>query len=264
MVAHIADVTVAEALPVIPLVGTVARLVGTHRRRAHPLVPVQPLRHGRIRRHDRLGVDAVVIAPYVMHLPNGAALDVLDDLREDGRGVPVVAALRDDAGLLRRLQEKIRLLDRVGDRLLDVDVDAMLHREERGKRVLLLVRRDDHGVDAVRHLREEFMVVGKRGNLLVAASRIPLAETRTNGLQRAPVGIDERDDLHVLALRRKDIAHPKPAADQRHADAPSRRNRLRARRRTPDVEERQDASCGGPFQKRSSLHGVLLFHVIVP
>ena len=155
----------------------------------------------------------------------------------------MVTALRHDPVLLREREEEVRLLDRVGDRLLHVHVDAALHGEERRQGVLLLVRGDDHRVDAVAHLLEQLVVRRERGNLLVSAAGVALADARTRIVERGFVGIDERHDLLALALGGEDVPHPQSAPDERHANLASGGDRARTRRVT-DVEERQRRACG--------------------
>ena len=96
----------------------------------------------------------------------------------------------------------------------------------------------------VAHLREELVVRRKCGNLLVAAPGVALADARADVGERGLVGVHERHDLHVLALRGEDVPHPQAATDERHADLPSGGDPARTRR-AADVEERCRRACGG-------------------
>ena len=136
----------------------------------------------------------------------------------------VVARLRDDAVLPLRRREEVRLLLGVADRLLDVDVDALLHAGDRDGRVRLLVRGDDRRVHRVAHLLQKDAVVRERLHLREVAGRRELREALLRVRHLGRVGVDHRDDLLVQALRHEHGAQPPAAADERDADLPPRRN----------------------------------------
>ena len=224
VVAHVAERAVAEAADVVPALAEVGTAVGTHLGRAHPEIPVHALRRRDHGAERPLRVEAVAPAPHLAHLPQGAALHVLGNERLERAGMAVVARLRDDAVLPLRRREEVCLLLRVADRLLDVDVDALLHAGDRDGRVRLLVRGDDRRVHRVAHLLQEDAVVRERLHLREVAGRRELREALLRIRHLGRVGVDHRDDLLVQALRHEHGAQPPAAADERDADLPPRRD----------------------------------------
>ena len=254
VVAHVAERAVAEAADVVPALAEVGTAVGAHLGRAHPEVPVHALRRRDHGAERPLRVEAVAPAPHLAHLPQGAALHVLGDERLERAGMAVVARLRDDAVLPLRRREEVCLLLRVADRLLDVDVDALLHAGDRDGRVRLLVRGDDRRVHRVAHLLQEDAVVRERLHLREVAGRRELREALLRIRHLGRVGVDHRDDLLVQALRHEHAPHAPATSNQRHADLPPRRNLLRPALPEGDTADVECRCASGQSQKFPSLH----------
>ena len=89
-----------------------------------------------------------------------AGADELDGATNGFAGVGLVAHLRLHLGLHGDLGEAARLPDRMGNRLLAVNVFPFPHREHRCVEVVVVGRRDGDGVDAV-HGRDHLTVVGE-------------------------------------------------------------------------------------------------------
>ena len=156
---HVAQGPVAEIPPVLPRHGSlreVAGVIGPHRRRPDPQVPVQPLRHrGRLLRPARRTFDPLV-HPNVgfPHRPDRPRSDQLDHAAVVVGGVDLRAHLGRHLHLLGRFPHHAGLVDRVGQRLLAIDVLAPLHGRDAGQGVGVLGGADGHRVDVllVEHL----------------------------------------------------------------------------------------------------------------
>jgi len=153
MAAKVAERPAAEVPPSSPLAGQVARMVRPMRRRAEPQVPVQVLRHGR-------GLCRALVATVAGTGPDVDLVDGADRTGPDEfHDPPVVVAgvnLGADLGghllLAGQVRHDPRLLDRVRQRLLAVDVLAHPKGHGRGRGMRVVRRRDDDGVDAAVHL----------------------------------------------------------------------------------------------------------------
>ena len=191
-------------------------MVGPPRRRAEPQVPIERVGHGRLllRPLDalrpiqrQLAAVRRPIGPDV-RLPHRADRAVLEPLGHQPvalEGHALVSHLRGDLMLPRGLGQGTGLIDRVGERLLAVDVLSALDGRHRDDRVVMIRRAHDDRVDPlllVEHLAEVFVFRGPR--ILV------------EGVRRvAPIDVGQGHDVLVLDLLR----------------GPSRPGRRRPRRR---------------------------------
>ena len=206
-----------------------------------PRVPVE--RRGDVLA-DRVGEDvALVLVPAARHVHVDAhELDVLHEARPDvllelvvlDRRVALVAHLRDDAVLRRRLHEKVALLEGVGERLLDVDRLAELHRVHRRGEVREVGDRDEHRVDPVGHLVEHL-------------AEVPVARQvriRLDGRQRrlrAHVGVAQGDkfaDVRRVLAELLDVV-PRLLSDADRREAHLAVGRVGLRREGPRHQRRR-------------------------
>ena len=254
VVTHVAERAVAEAADVVPALAKIGPTIGTHLGRPHPQIPVHALRWLDHWAQAPLRVEAVAPAPHFTDLSQRAALHVLRDERLERPRMPMVARLRHDAVFPLRLREQIRLLLGVADRLLDVDVDALLHAGDRDGRVRLLVRGDDRRIDLVPHLVQKLAVVCEflHFRKIVGWGELRDAVPGETHLRR--VGVDHRDDLLVQALRHEHALHAPATSNQRHADLPPRRNLLRPALPEGDTADVECRCASGQSQKFPSLH----------
>ena len=267
VVAHVAERAVAEAADVVPALAEVGAAVGAHLGRAHPQVPVHPLRRIDHGTELALGVEAVRPAPHLADLAERAALHVFGHERLERTRVAVVAGLRHDAVLARGGGEEVGLLLRVADRLLDVHVDAALHAGDGDRRVRLLVGGDDRRVDGAPHLVEEHAVVGAVVGVGTHLREVVVGlELLDAGLRRVDlrrVGVDHRHDLLVEALRHEHAPEPPAAPDEGEADLAPGRDLPRPalpEGEPADVEERRTGRHRGrALQETASLHVVSPF-----
>ena len=166
--AHVAEAAGAEVPPAAPTERGVGRMIGPPRRRAEPQVPVQRRGHGRrvLGPLDALGPPQRHLAAMRgavrpdVHLPHGADGAVPDPFVDQPVALErhaLVAHLRGDLGLARRLGHGAGLVHRAGQRLLAIDVLAHLDGRHRHDGVGVVRRAHDHGVDVlllVQHLAE--------------------------------------------------------------------------------------------------------------
>ena len=169
--AHVADRAVAVADPGVPVVRMEravvfrGRVVVAHGRGTAPEVPVHPLWRGRLGRTVRHRVQLVVERPHLAYLSQRAALHVFHKTAVSFAAVSVVAHLRHHAVLARRLEHELGLLDGKRHRLLNIDVQSLLHGKNRGKRVVVVRRGDHDGIQLSRHLVQHLVVVVERAYL---------------------------------------------------------------------------------------------------
>ena len=114
-------------------------------------------------------------------------------------GVPLVAHLRRDAGRLRGLGQLAAFVERVGERLLAVDVLARADRRHRGDGVDVVGRADRDGVDVLRLLVEHL-------------AEILVPPRLREGLERAGgalvVHVAEGDDVRADSWRAVAMSPP--------------------------------------------------------
>ncbi len=141
------------------------------RRRPEPEIVVQSRRHRRVFLDEEHFVRAAR-APdmHAANRPEDAGLHEFDDPAiVVTRIVNLRAHLRDDALPGRRLHHHAHLVHRMGQRLLAVDVLAGTHRQDRGRRMMMIGRRDQHRLDVlllVDHLAI-IVVIGRPGMRLL-------------------------------------------------------------------------------------------------
>ena len=173
------------------VVGLVER---AHRRRAEPQVPVHAVRHGLLLgrpRHALRPDRAVGPAVHLAHLADGAGLEPLLHQAQALFRVALVAHLRDDLVLPRRLGQGAGLGDGAGHRLLHVDVLAELHRLHRDEGVHVIGRRDEDRVDVLLLLEHHAEVLvfrggfGKSAGVVLLRRRPSLAASLSSTSQSA-------------------------------------------------------------------------------
>ena len=194
--------------------------------RREPGVPVEPLADGVAVGAAPLDVvgDAGALRPHGavrpdVHLGDLAEDPALEDLGAAAHGVEgraLVAHLHDDAVLLGRPVEVVELPEGPDERLLDVDVDALLHRLDGDGRVDVVRRRDRHRVDLeLVALLEELAVVGKERNVGEVDPREVLLSLAERLVAHGGVRIAPGDELREAAL---DHRRPVAVALAHHAD----------------------------------------------
>ena len=171
-----------------------------------------------------------------------------DDLRtatEPGVGRPLVAHLRADALLPGRLAHQPCFPDRVRQRLLAIDVLAHPHGGHGGRRMVMVGRGDDHGVDLRALLLEQPAIVG------VALGVLELLEVLSGPLL---IDVADRDDLaevrHVLGVALPLASHA-DAGEVQHLVGPDA-----TRPAMPAIGEHPEPRDRGPVQERSTIDGM--------
>ena len=155
---HVAERAGPEVLPRAPLHRVIGGMDG--RNATGPSHRSQSSVFGHRRRVLRPGPDLEVGPRIAAHRAVGPRVDlghVADRagveplLQQPHRlvGLALVAHLRDDLVLARRLGDGARLVHGVGQRLLAVHVLAGPHHGHRDRGVRVVRRRDDHAVDAL-------------------------------------------------------------------------------------------------------------------
>ena len=218
----------AEGHPAAPIPGHPERAIRTELRRPEPDVVVEFAGHLVLLREFRDLVDLTV--DFTKRIAEGVDLrdvadrSVLYPLDEVSNGVPgvaLVAKLRDDLVLVRRLHHRAHLGDRVGERLLTVDVLPAPHRIKSDDGVSVVGHADGYRVDAlvqiVEHLAEVLVALGGR-KLLEGIADLPV------------IDIAEADDV----LPGTGIHAPPPPPTDTHAGDVD----LVARRRSPGSTEK--------------------------
>ena len=221
---HVAERARAEIPPTPPVRGLIGRVIRPHRRGSDPEVPVQALRHrghvgGPLAARPRLAAPDVALADR----PDRPGLDDFDDASIVVLGMDLRPHLGRDLRLRREVGHRAGLIDRVGQRLLAIDMLAHAKRHRGGRRMHMIGRADDHGVEpaGLQHLAEV-------GVLLRAREPLP-------GLVEQVV-IDVADGDDVLALNALDVAlQPGPPCRRRRCSVSRSprgpRGRWRGRRR---------------------------------
>ena len=204
----------AEVPPATPLEWQVRRMIRTRRGRAEPHIPIERVGNGRgVGRsvHALRPVDIVdpvewAIGPDVdlVNLADGSVPDRFAQQAHLLAGLALVAHLRRDLVLARRLRHRAGLIHGVRQRFLAVDMLTAFDGCHGGHRVAVVRRRDDHSVDVrillVQHFPEVFVLPGVR----VASKRSRCV---------APVHVAQGDN--VLALECLQVPGPLTS----HADA---------------------------------------------
>jgi len=214
-VAERAGAEIVEAAPLEGVVGTV--LVGAERRGAQPALPVQRRRHrvGTFGTGNALRPDRAV-GPHVHlgHVAENAGLQQLGITAQAVVGAALVAHLRDHATRVGDLLEILRLPDRAHQRLLHINVAALLHRADRGGRMHVVRRRDRDRVEIlalVQHLAEIAVALHLRRILPL------LLDLGERLIDRGAVHVAQRDNVLAVLKHRHPVA-PAFAADADHAD----------------------------------------------
>jgi len=218
--AHVAQRAVAEITPRVPGVRMQTRVIVAERRGSDPRVPRQPLRHRPRRRTNVLGRETVgPVAPAVdrAHRPDRAGGEIFAQQAAALARLALVAQLGGHARLARLFRKLPRLGQRVGQRFLDVDVQAAPHGQQRRQRVLVVGRRDHDGVQFLAHHVEQLTVIAESPYSGSVCPGRHLADALEGILELRGVRIDQRRHA-LLAGRREQHVGPLPAAaDQRHA-----------------------------------------------
>src|SRR5262249_31078833 len=216
--ALVADVAVAVIPDPVPVVVDGAELGVAVRRvvRCRPAPEIIVHRRGRLLRAVHLA-DAVALlvaqAARQGHFAKLAGVQVLHRLAQPAAAAALGAGLADLLVLAGRLDDAPALADVVADRLLDVDVLAVLDRPDGGQRVPVVGGGDRDDVDV--------LVVDHLADVLDELGHLPLLAF--DGLHRladdALVAVaDGGDDAAVLAVESANVRHAAAVdADDRDA-----------------------------------------------
>ena len=229
---------------VVPPAEQAHRIEWPLRRVAEKAIPVDRLRRGvgrdRIlpRAHRGVAVDPRFDE---IQFAGRAGAEQLPRLRVDDRAGVLAADLENPAGLPRRLDDAGPFVERLHDRLLDVDVLGCLHRVDRHLRVPVIRRRDNHRID-----------VGPRQHLPVVARREHMVAPQLFGERQPPV-VDVGGRHQLDPGRAKRRAHVLLAADPQaeHGDPDPivRRHALRCGPRLCPQERRRRGDAGHRLEK---------------
>ena len=191
-----------------------------------------------------------------MHLADGPVADPLDQQAARLEGVALVAHLRDDLVFLGGLGHRAAFGDRVGQRLLAVDVLAVLHGGDRGHGVVMVGRGDHDGVDLFGHLVEHLAEVAE---LL----RLGMVVERADDAIITPVGVAKGHDI-VAARHGADVA-PAHRADADAGDIQLLTGRVLTALGHGVPRHKAGRRHGGPrrSQELATLPGCLL-HIMSP
>jgi hypothetical protein len=150
------------------------------------------------------------------HFADGTGLNPLAGEADAFAGMALIAHLRDAVGFLRDITHRTRFGDGVGERLLDIDVTPGTHGHDAGRRMDMVRRGDEHGVDVLL-LLDQFAVVAIQ-------LRPGIFFDRSGGV--IEIHIAQRDDVREAG--RVEIANVAPALT---ADADAAEVHLFTRRR---------------------------------
>ena len=265
--AHVSQRAGAEIDPAPPVGGVVYRVIGQvadHRPQVQIPVHAVGLRVAGIHDVRRQGQDRVLVpllvplrvqplfptpgppdalgpsrpvgpCVHLRHVPDHARLHPLVDPPRFVAGMALVAHLGNDAGLLRNSRQHPRLVDRVRQRLLHVDVLAGLHRRLGDVRVRVIGRRHHHGVQPffpVQHFPEVHVLPSRQELLppppsLLAGGAVVVGQPLLNAtMHHAEVHVADGRDVLVAQLQR-DLGSLAAYADD--ADRKALRRRLAPR-----------------------------------
>ena len=265
--AEVADRSVAVADPAVPAMRMHPVLVGrigveiADGRAAAPEIPVHPL--GRRNRGRTLvdGIAPVVVRPDFLHFAERAFLDALDAIFHRWEGVPVSAALGDDAGAFARFcEDKIALGGSQAQGLVEIDVNAAAERHHRRQTVLMVGSLHDDSVDFPFHLIEHVLIRGKApgaGVVLALFGAARLGDILVEPGKTRRIGIYDRNEI----LAKNAIDHRmslKSATDERDADFISLGDLTIAGKSeigTTDIEKRHRAGNSRAFEKIPACNG---------
>ena len=220
-------VDVLVELPRIVHVGVIRILVEERalRGRCEPGVPVQPVADLVALRMALHPVgDGLALRPHgavrphvdLLRVSEDAALQHLRAATHRGEGGPLVAHLHDHVVVLRRAVEVVELPEGAHERLLHVDVDALLHRADRHRGVDVVGRGDRHRVDAEHPgAVKELAVVGEERHAVHVEVDAVLRKPLLRLLAHRVVGVAERDHLDEARLQHR---RPVAVALAHHAD----------------------------------------------
>ena len=136
-----------------------------------------------------------------LDLAEDAGLENLRAAAQAVEGAALVAHLHADAAVAGGAVEVVEFPQRAHERLLDVDVDAHLHRGNRDRSVHVVGARNRHRVDADSAcVVEKLTIVGVEGNLGKIERRAHLLELSLRGRNLLGVGIADRDELGLAGL----------------------------------------------------------------
>ena len=250
---HVAQRAGAEIPPPAPVMRMINRVVGPLGRRAHEQVPVHVAWDGG--RLPRPGDDIGRLLPVLeravgpdMNLGHVSDRARANDFRPAAKarlGRALVAHLGADAFLTRRFPHQSRFPHRVRQRLLAVDVLAQPHGRHRRRRMVMVGRRDDHGVDGRPELIQQLSIIEE-----------PLGFLELRGLRIEPLLIDvaHAHDPPVMTglLAVAAALTPDPdASDVQHLVRPHPTGPA-----MPALGENAKPRDRGPVQKRSTIDGL--------
>ena len=196
--------------------------------RAEPEIPVQARGRG-LRRWSASALrpdGPVRPRVHVAHRSDGPAADELHDAPAVIPGVALIAHLRDKTGIvLREPLKDPALPHRPGKRLLNIDVQAALHRHLCGDGVVMIGRGDQNRLDVLSRI-EHATVVGEPLGLVIggfqrfpvgAHASVPVKKRASDPLR---VGVGEGDDVlshkgghvagsHAAGADRSDVHAPR-------------------------------------------------------
>ena len=201
---HVAQGSLAEIPPAPPLSRMVdARPEGTFGRGAEPKIPTERL-WWRLASFRALPAAPTLADPDVnlRDFADRARLDDLDDAPIVFAGVNLRPQLRRHAMFASRFRHDPRFGDGVRQRLFAIDVKACADRSNRRRSVMVVGRRNHHGVDLAFLLFQHLTVVGIRSGAGKASSR---------ALQIVSVDVDQGDNILMrnrLNVRRCLVGRP--------------------------------------------------------
>ncbi len=172
-------------------------------------------------------------------LADRAVADQLDDPPRAVKGVPLIAHLRDDIHLAGDFAHPPRLVNRMRERLLAIDVLAHPHGQHAGRGVVMVGSRDDDRVDVLA-LFEHLAVIFVLGNVRIFLVRFGRALV---------VGVAQCDDVLVRATGDINAAFS-AGADRGDVELLVRRAAGRPNGRSRDPDHR--TQCGRLFHEITS------------
>ena len=172
---HVAQCAGAEVVPSAPVPGQIYRMVRTFYGRAQPEIPVQRAGHGHLLggQVQALRPDgAVGPAVYLPYLANLASPYPFCDAAAPVERVTLVAHLCGHLIFLGQLGQQACLIDRVGQRLLAIDMLAQRHGMGCDAGMGMVGRSHHDGVDALTHLVEHHSPVLEAAGVGIVAERL--------------------------------------------------------------------------------------------
>ena len=188
---HVTHRAGAVIPPAAPLEGMITGIVRPHFGRSDEGIPIDMIRYGLLRQtlgHSRGLRPHGAVGPHVtfLDLANGAGPQRLHALAHASARGALVAHLRANLVLLRHQPHLARFPHSMGQRLLAIHVNALVHRADGGRRVGVIRGGHGAGIDVLAHLVEHLAEVGKLlglGPFLSrAAAAIEITITKRNHL----------------------------------------------------------------------------------